>query len=377
MSQKLKELREKLNTAHAQAESFLAEARAKEGGLTVEDHNKADAMIAEARFLKKEIDLEERMGEMGSFLNQPQTQRIDFGEERSEVNEKELRSYLQGESRSMNTGDPAKGGALIPESMNDKIKSFKVKSSIVRSLADVISTSGRESMPFISSVGSAAFVGEGGSAVAPQDITTGKTTLEAKELIWATDVSKKLAMDTGYDLEGALAKAWGLEVGHREDVHFFNGAGTVGPRGILQDAGVGVTSASSTAITYDELVDLKFSISSPYRQAFIFSEDLIRVLTKMRDASGRKIWDPAERMADKFEGLPVYSTEALGLVGAGNSVALVGDLSYYVVADRGPAELVVDAVSKVREGKILYTGTNFVDGGLTISDAVKALKMKA
>lgn len=74
-------------------------------------------------------------------------------------------------------------------------------------------------------------------------------------------------------MESYISREFARRIGAREEDSFFNGDGTGKPLGILATNGgaeIGVTAASATAITADEVIDLFYSLKSPYRKKAVW-----------------------------------------------------------------------------------------------------------
>ena len=91
---------------------------------------------------------------------------------------------------------------------------------------------------------------------------------------------------------------------------FFMGGSTSGkPLGVLAATGgaeTGVTSASSTAITADELMDLFYSLKSPYRKkaVWVLNDSTIKAVRKLKDSTGQYLWQPSPD--GRYAGYPAW-----------------------------------------------------------------------
>ena len=108
-------------------------------------------------------------------------------------------------------------------------------------------------------------------------------------------VSEELLNDSVFDLESYIAREFARRIGTKEEEAFFTGDGTGKPLGILAASGgaeTGVTAASATAVTADELMDLFYSLKSPYRKnaVWILNDSTIKVIRKLKDNNGQYLW---------------------------------------------------------------------------------------
>ena len=89
----------------------------------------------------------------------------------------------------------------------------------------------------------------------------------------AVKVSEELLADNAYDLETFLINAFGRAIANAEEEAFLTGDGSSKPTGIFhatKGGQVGVTAASATAITADEVIDLVYKLKRPYRTNAVF-----------------------------------------------------------------------------------------------------------
>lgn len=99
---------------------------------------------------------------------------------------------------------------------------------------------------------------------------TGKQTNVSMVAFTATPKGDTLQLFGTLNSEGKKAyitKEFARRIGTKEEEAFFVGDGSGKPTGIFNATGgaeVGVTAASATAITADELIDLFHSLKAPY-----------------------------------------------------------------------------------------------------------------
>ena len=113
------------------------------------------------------------------------------------------------------------------------------------------------------------------------------------------------------------------------------------PTGLLHTTGgaeVGVTAASATAITMEEVIDLFFSLKAPYRKnaTFVVNDATVKAIRKLKDGQGQYLWQPSitQGTPDTILNRPVVTSQYMPIAAAGEKTILFGDLSYYWIADR-------------------------------------------
>ena len=107
----------------------------------------------------------------------------------------------------------------------------------------------------------ASWIDEEGAYVESDD-SFGQVSIGAYKLGTMIKVSEELLNDSVFDLETYIAREFARRIGTKEEEAFFTGDGSGKPLGILAATGgaqTGVTAASATAVTADELIDLFYS----------------------------------------------------------------------------------------------------------------------
>jgi HK97 family phage major capsid protein len=196
-------------------------------------------------------------------------------------------------------------------------------SSLMRAGATVVTTETGEDLVVPRSTGfvTSAITGEG-QQITESDPTLGTVTLKAFKYANYFEVSSELANDTPTNLLDFLARQAALSLGlgatgYGDDL--INGAGTTEPRGLLLDAGTGVTGPTGTGTTIgtqgtvnqgtDALWNLVGSVAEPYAEsdsaAFIMRNATNVIVRKLRDTSGQ----PVNGLTDRRNilGYPVYT----------------------------------------------------------------------
>lgn len=160
-------------------------------------------------------------------------------------------------------GTDSEGGYLCPDEYERTLVQALEDENKLRSLCKVIRTSsGDRKIPLVASHGTASWVDEEG-AIPESDDAFGQITLGAHKVASIIKVSDELLQDSVFDVEGYIATEFARRVGDAEEAAFINGDGAGKPYGMLHDtngAATGVTAASATALTADELIDLVYSL---------------------------------------------------------------------------------------------------------------------
>ena len=256
--------------------------------------------------------------------------------------------------------------------------------NIFRTLAHVIQTSsGDRKIPVVASKGTASWVDEEGT-IPESDDAFSQVSIGAYKLATRVKVSEELLNDSVFDLESYISREFARRIGNKEEEAFFTGDGTGKPLGVLAATGgaeIGVTAASATAFTADEVFDLFYSLKAPYRKnaVFLMNDSSVKALRKLKDGNGQYLWQPSLTAGtpDMLLGRPVYTSAFMPAMAASAKSILFGDLSYYWVADRQGRSFRRLGELYATTGQVGFLASQRVDGKLILPEAVKVLQQKA
>ena len=397
---KILELREKRAKAWDAAKAFLDTKRGTDGLISAEDEATYNKMEADVVALGKEIDRLEKQAILDAELNAPMANPLTGKPATSKLEGKigraadEYRTNFWNVMRSkapmpemmnaLQVGTDSEGGYLVPDEYEHTLVEALEEENIVRKLAHIVKTaSGERKIPIVASKGSANWIDEEGPYVDSDD-SFGQVTIGAFKLGTTIKISEELINDSVFDLEAYISKEFARRIGNREEEAFFTGDGNGKPTGILTAVGgaqLGVTAASATAITADELVDLFYSLNTPYRKnaVWLMNDSTVKAVRKLKDGQGQYLWQSAltSDTPNTLLGRPVYTSAYMPSVAAGEKTVAFGDFSYYWIADRqGRSFKRLNELYAVN-GQIGFLGSQRVDGKLILPEAIKVLQQKA
>ena len=394
------ELREKRAKAWEAAKAFLDSRRNDKGILSAEDDATYTKMEQEITDLGKEIARQERQEALEAELSKPTTTPLTGKPLGGSVDERtgrasdEYRSNFWNAMRSktpmpqvvdaLRIGADTEGGYLVPDEYERTLVEALQEENIFRSLAHIIRTaSGERKIPVVSSKGTASWIEEGG-AFPESDDTFGQVTIGAYKLGTTIKVSEELLNDSVFDLENYIAREFARRIGTKEEEAFFTGDGSGKPLGVLADKGgaeIGVTAASASAITSDELLDLYYSLFSPYRKkaVWVVNDSTIKAIRKLKDNNGQYLWQPGliANAPDTILGRPVKTSAFMPSIAAGAKSIIFGDFNYYWIADRQGRTFKRLNELYATTGQVGFLASQRVDGKLILPEALKVLKQKA
>ena len=394
------ELREKRAKAWEAAKAFLDSHRTDKGVLSAEDDAAYSRMEQQITDLGKEISRMERLEALDAQMKEPVNQPLTGKPMSSRVIERtgratdEYRTSFWDMMRSkaplpsvvnaLQEGTDSEGGYLVPDEYERTLVEALEEENVFRQLAKVIRTSsGDRKIPVVATKGTASWIDEEG-AYTESDDSFGQVSIGAYKVGTMIKVSEELLNDSVFDLESYIAKEFARRIGAKEEEAFFTGDGSGKPLGILAATGgaeTGVTAASSTAVTADELMDLFYSLKSPYRKkaVWVLNDSTIKAVRKLKDSTGQYLWQPSlvAGTPDTLLGRPVKTSAYMPVIAAGAKTIAFGDFSYYWIADRQGRSFKRLNELYAANGQVGFLGSQRVDGKLVLSEAVKVLAQKA
>jgi len=392
---KIIELREKRASLWEQTKAFLDSKRNENGLISPEDNITYEKMEADVVALGKEIERLEKQAAMDMELSKAVNTPL-VGKPQGQTDEKTGRAsneYKNAFWKSMRNkssfeiqnalqiGTDSEGGYLVPDEFEATLIEALNDENIIRSLANVISTSfGDKKIPVVASKGIAYWTGEE-APYSESDDTFGMVNIGAHKLTTMIKVSDELLNDSVFNLEKYIAKEFARRIGRAEEEAFLLGNGTGKPTGIFTSGEIGVTTASATAITLDELLDLYHSLREPYRKNAIFltNDATIKAIRKLKDTTGQYLWQPSIQAGqpDTILNRPVKTSTFVPNIEAAAKTIAFGDYSYYWVADRQGRSFQRLNELFAATGQVGFKATQRVDGKLTLAESVKILQQKA
>ena len=397
----LNEMLEKRKNLLNTMDGFLETHKNSNGALSVEDDATYSKMEKEFDELTASITRAQRRANMEMEMNKPvnapitakpmvmtepedSTGRASKGYKKNFWNAMRRKQMTPDMVNALQIGTDSEGGYLVPDEYEKTLVEALEEENIFRKLAHVISTSsGDRKIPVVASKGSASWVDEEGT-IPDSDDAFNQVSIGAYKLGTLIKVSNELLNDSVFNLESYISKEFARRIGSKEEDAFFNGNGTGKPVGIFNATGgaeIGVTAASATAITADEIIDLFYSLKAPYRKnaVWILNDATIKAIRKLKDNNGNYLWQPSLTAGtpDTILGRPVYTSSYVPTIAAGAKTIAFGDFSYYWIADRAGRNFKKLTELYAANDQTGFVATQRVDGKLILPEAIKVLKMKA
>lgn len=391
------EMRNKRAALWNTMEGFLNTHRNDMGVLSAEDdatytkmERDLDAMTNEIKRMERRDAIE---AELNKPVNTPITETPDKGAglkpekvgRASDAYKEDFDRHLRGRALLHNVlseGVDADGGFLVPEDFERDIVSALDEENVIRSLAKVITTQHERKIPIATGHSTAQWTAEN-AAYTESNPSFGQKQIDAFKLTDLCRVSVELLRDSAFDIEDYLMKEFARAFGIAEEEAFCVGTGTNQPTGIFTAKGgtVGVTAASATGITVDEVINLVYALKSPYRRnaKFLMHDATVSLLRKLKDSNGVYLWQPSVQAGepDRLLGYEIYTSPYIPTAAAGALTVAFGDFKNYWIGDR--AGRTVQRLNELyaTNGQIGYVATERVDGKVILPEGIQLLKMKA
>ena len=395
---KIAEMRQKRGELWDRAKAFLNEHADENGMMSAEDTATYERMEQELDSFGAAIDRQERAERLERELNVPTSEMLTSRPEKNAPGKQGRASdeyrdafwrMVRDRSASytvynaLQIGTDSEGGYLCPDEYERTLIQALEEENKLRSLCKVIRTSsGDRKIPLVASHGTASWVDEEG-VIPESDDSFGQITLGAHKVASIIKVSDELLQDSVFDVESYIATEFARRVGDAEEAAFIVGDGAGKPIGMLHEtngAATGVTAASATAITADELIDLVYSLKAPYRKRaiFLFNDQTIKSIRKLKDGNGQFLWQPGlqQGQPNTLLGYSYETSTHMPLIGAGAKPILFGDLSSYWIADREGRSIKRLNELYATTGQVGFRVTQRLDGRLVQQEGMKCLNMK-
>ena len=413
------ELREKQARIHAAAQSKLNEITdTTEEARAAEINREFDAMLAEFDQIGAQIEREQKLERARNVLNQPDPRRPntdgraegsddgkpvtyreafaeylrnagDMGSMRPDARAVLQSGFEEIEQRAQTAGTGSQGGFTVPTELQAiLIRAMKDWGPMYdEDICTVINTASGNPMPmpFVDDTAKVAAAQSEGVTLTDdgsEDVVFAQRQLDAfsASTEWLR-VSFELANDSIFNMEQLLGSLLGERLGRRANLWLTTGTGTGQPNGIITAATLGVTAASATAVTADEIIGLQHAVDPAYRRSpkcrWMFHDNIMLAIRRLKDGQGNYLWqmgDVRTGQPDLLLGKPYSVNQDMASAQATTArIIAFGDFSKYYVRKVGSP--LIGAI----QDKDFWPGFGIagyirLDGELADTGAVKYLR---
>ena len=234
-------------------------------------------------------------------------------------------------------GEGATGAVLAPAHMERSLLLDLAEHNVVRSLADVRSSTSDVEIPYTTQHTVAYMIDEGADFTASTP-KFAKKQMKAYKAGALSYVTVEAMADMFLDMEQFIRDDYSLAFASLEEQQFISGTGVKQPTGILTGGTNALTAAAADKIAADEVLDLIYAVPAEYRRkgAFLMNDQTVKLLRKLKSNDNQYIWQPGlkEGQPDTLLGYKLHTSDQMPTVAAGAKAMIFGDFKQYRILDR-------------------------------------------
>lgn len=346
---KLKTLKEKRATIYTSIDELRQATDGRE--MTAEEQQRWDTMLSDYDKADKAVEAEERYVDIQRKQAEEEVAKRDFyiGDLLGEQYRKAFADYILNGASGISPESRATieqragitglvGGVTIPSLLASEIEVALKNYGGMFEAGTIINTThgGDLILPTVNDTNAKATIVSDYDQSTKRAPSFGSVTLKA--YTYRTPiipVSQTLIQDSAFNLDAVLSGLLGDSFSRGVNEQLTTGDGTGKPTGIVTAATACSTQAAAASIKLDDIIDLIKSVNSAYARngKFMFNRNTLWELAKIKDQSGRYIWQDSARdgaPATLF-GKQYILNDDMADIGAGNASVLFGDLSKYKI----------------------------------------------
>lgn len=304
----------------------------------------------------------------------------------NKLSEKELRSLV--------VGDPTQGGYFVaPAQMGRELIRDVDNECLIRNLARILPPLQKAvscGYPQLTQkMGQASWSGELYNAPEDKNIRTGRRMFFPNPKSAFTKIGIDFMRNSSVDADALLREEIARVMAELEEQAYIMGDGDKKPLGLLTDHPDGITSArhlstgnTTTAITFDGLINAKFNLKPQYRKSkklnWLVHPDFVRDALKIKDLNGQYIWQQNVKAGEPDLILNVPVVESMFMPNTfttGSLVGIIGDFYWYWIVDTLGLEIkVLDQLFQMTN-EIGYLARGNTDGLPVKAEAFTIVKL--
>lgn len=193
-------------------------------------------------------------------------------------------------------------------------------------------------------------------------------------------VPNELLRDSMIDIEAFIIKILAERLGRITNTRYTTGNGSTAPEGATVGSVQGALTASATAITFNELLDLKHSVDPAYRGngTWMFNDATLLVLKKlsMSDAY-HSLWQPGAIAGapSTIDGQIYTINNDMADIAANQRPVLYGDFKQFCIRDIAGMSIQKSTDRYIEYDQSAFLGFMRTDSKVLNSGAIKYLRM--
>jgi len=382
------EQRQLVDLADTEKRDFTAEETEKYEKIDV-DFDDLTTQIVDAE--KRDADKVERLralDERESLFDKKDPEQEDNTEERMGLFNRALvngvSSLSSTEVRALSAGTDVEGGYIVaPEQFVNKLIKGVDDMVYIRQKATVIPVAMATELgvPTLEAdPDDADWTTELGTGSEDSTMSFGKRSLKPRPVAKRVKISEQLLRQALQSADSLVRSRLEYKFAITHEKAFLTGTGSSQPLGIFTASDNGITTSrdvstdnTTTTIKADGLINTKYALKAQYHKTaeWIFHRDAVKMIRKLKDGNGDYIWK--QGLADKSDTileLPYSMSEyAPHTFTTGLYVGILGDLSFYWIADALDMRIKVLNELYAETGQIGYIGRMESDGQPVMAEA--------
>jgi HK97 family phage major capsid protein len=274
----------------------------------------------------------------------------------------------------MQVGQGSTGGFTVGQTLLNVLEQATLDYSGVMQVADLIRTPTGEQLiwPMVDDTSNTGRrIGEGNSATEATAAAWKRLTLHSHTFTSdALKISRQLLRDSIFNLVGLIGNMLGTRIGRKFNTDFTLGSGGGNaPLGIVVGSALGVTSASATAIAFDEIIDLEHSVDPSRRNGatYMFHDGVLQALRKLKDGDGNYLWSNGTQagQVDMINGRAYNINQDMqSTVATATKTVLFGQMSQYKVRQVNSMKMQRLTELYALEDEDAFIVYTYADGGI-------------
>ncbi len=386
----IKALRETRAEKVEELKLLYAKLEAENRAVTEEEEKQIGAIQDEIDQIDKTIEILKKMKERLAETNKGKEEVVDKaeseeGEQRAQEEEKAFAEYLRGavngELRADTNMTLTDNGAVIPETIANRIVEKVYDICPILEKATKYNVKGNLTIPYYPVDANDI---EMAYAEEFKDLESdvgkfGNITLKGFLAGALTKVSRSLINNSQFDIVSFVVDHMAYTYARWAEKELLNGTEDKieGLSGVTQ----GVTAASATAVTADELIDLQDSVKDVFQQGaiWIMSNKTRTAIRKLKDGNGRYLLqdDITAPFGKVLLGKPVYVSDNMPEMAASAKAIYYGDMSGLAVKITEEFEIQVLREHFATQHAVGVVGWTEMDAKVENEQKISALTMKA
>lgn len=384
-SENLKKLEEKRAEVQEKINKMVddLEADEKRAAFTEEELKKYNELVSQKESIEGTIKaIEDRRAEENK-IKVPKNKEEKEKKNKEEAEERAFANYIRGtvEERAdvnLTTND---NGAVIPSTIVNKIIKKVHDICPIYQLATKYNVGGTLNIPYYdedSQTITMAYATE----FSELESTSGKfKSIELKGFLAGclSKISKSLINNSQFDIVSFVVQAMAESISRWIEKELLNGTTNkvVGLSGVTE----GITAASATTVTADELIDVQEEVPDDYQAnaIWIMSKATRKAIRKLKDGDGNYLLnkDATSRWGYTLFGKDVYTSENMSDMAAGKTAIYYGDMSGLAVKLSENVSIEVLREKFATQHAIGVVGWIEIDSKVENAQKITKLTMKA